>query len=213
MVALVTPPTTDPAAVHPALADHQADMIRRCPYLGPSVQRGLTVWSAYAADPGDQPDLFALLVRCAEDLRTARHKAGPLVCRNIAILGPANLAAARRLMDWPAWLARNLYAPVQMMVGRFWVGMQRADSEGKPMTPPPVSFFTLRPAIPHREGLFLSAKLPAIMATLAASTGDDGRDVFVQPLGRRVVDPALVYTELIAAFPHPDAMRPAQRGA
>ncbi|MGH3852190.1 MAG: hypothetical protein ACRDR6_01555 [Pseudonocardiaceae bacterium] len=213
MVALVVPPTTDPAAVHPALVDHQADMIRRCPYLGPSVQRGLTVWAAYAADPGDQPDLFALLVRWAEELRTARREAGPLVCRNIAIVGPTDGGAARRLMDWPAWLARNLYAPVQMMVGRFWVGMQRADSKGEPMMPPPVSFFSLRPAVPCRDGLFLSAKLPGVMAILEASTGDDGRDVFAQPLSRRVDDPASVYTELVAAFPTPQANCLPRRGA
>ncbi|MGH3550949.1 MAG: hypothetical protein ACRDQU_23080 [Pseudonocardiaceae bacterium] len=108
-------------------------------------------------------------------------------------------------MDWPAWLARNLYAPVQMMVGRFWVGMRRADSKGKPMTPPPVSFFSVRPAVPHRDGLFLSTKLPGIMAILEASTVDDGRDVFAQPLSRRVDDPASVYTELVAAFPNPNA--------
>lgn len=46
MLAPLVPPTIDPAVVHPALVDHQADMVRRCPYLGPSVQRGLTVWSA-----------------------------------------------------------------------------------------------------------------------------------------------------------------------
>lgn len=208
MIALRVPPTTDPAAVHPALTDHQADMIRRCPYLGPSVQRGLTVWSAYAADPGDQPDLFALLVQWAEELRMARREDGPLVCRNIAIIGPPDLDAARRLMDRPAWLARNLYAPVQVMVGRFWVGVQRTDSKGEPMMPPPVSFFTMRPAVPHREGLFLSAKLPDLMATLNSSTGDDGRDVFAQRVGRPVDDPASVYTDLVTSFP-----TPARRGA
>ncbi|MFN2495096.1 MAG: hypothetical protein ABR608_04200 [Pseudonocardiaceae bacterium] len=205
MLTLLVPPTTDPAAVHPALADHQADMIRRCRYLGPSVQRGLTGWSAYHADPGDQPDLFALLVHQAEELRTARREAGPLVCRNIAIAGPTTNDAARRLMDWPAWLARNLYAPVQLMVGRFWVGVRLDDSKGEPMMPPPVSFFSLRAAVPHREGLFLSAKLPDIMAVLAASPDDDGRDVFTGPLGRPVDDPASAYRELIAAFPNPRA--------
>jgi hypothetical protein len=205
MLTLLVPPTTDPGAVHPALVDHQADMIRRCPYLGPSVQRGLTVWSAYRAEPGDQPDLFGLLVHQAEELRRARREDGPLVCRNIAIIGPADLDAARRLMDWPAWLARNLYAPVQLMVGRFWIGVQLNDSRGEPMRPPPVSFFSLRAAIPRREALFLSAKLPDIMAVLAASPGDDGCDVFSQPLGRSVDDPASAYLELVAAFPNPRA--------
>lgn len=205
MLTLLVPPTTDPVAVHPALAAHQTDMIRRCPYLGPSVQQGMTEWSAYRAEPGDQPNLFALLVHYAEELRIARREIGPLVCRNIALIGPADLDTARRLMDWPAWLARNLYAPVQLMVGRFWIGVRLNDSKGTPMMPPPVSFFSLRAAIPHRDGLFLAAKLPDLMAVLATSPGDDGRNVFIQPLGRPVDDPASVYPELVTAFPNPRA--------
>ncbi|CAM3631824.1 hypothetical protein GCM10009799_25790 [Nocardiopsis rhodophaea] len=195
--------TTDPAAVHPGLAEHQSDMIRRCPYLGPSVDRGLTVWSAYDAEPGDQPGLFALLVETAEELRTARRESGPLACRNIAILDPEDSESARKIMQWPAWLARNLYAPVQLMVGRFWTGVELDDSKGRAMMPPPVSFFSLRNAIPSKDGLFLSEKLPEIMAILEQGPGDDGRDVFAEPLGRRVDDPASVYRELKGLFPPP----------
>ncbi|MBB6170063.1 hypothetical protein HNR23_000123 [Nocardiopsis mwathae] len=195
--------TTDPAAVHPGLAEHQNDMIRRCPYLRPSVDRGLTVWSAYDAETGDQPELFALLVESAEGLRAARRESGPLACRNIAILGPEDSDSARKLLQWPAWLARNLYAPVQLMVGRFWTGVELVDSKGQAMMPPPVAFFSLRNAIPSKDGLFLAEKLPDIMAILEQGPGDDGRDVFTEPLGQPVDDPASVYTELKALFPPP----------
>lgn len=195
--------TTDPSEVHPALAEHQADMVRRCPYLGPSVQRGLTLWSAYRAAATDQSALFAMLVETAEELRVARRESGPLVCRNVAVFGPETVDAARRLLDWPAWLARNLYAPVQVMVGRFWVGVELDDSRGAPMLPPPVSFFSIRHSIPGKDGLFLAAKLPEVMAILAAGPGDDGRDVFLGPFGRPVDDPASVYRELAEAFPNP----------
>lgn len=205
MLTQLVGPTTDPAAIHPALVDHQADMIRRCPYLGPSVERGLTIWSAYHAEPTDKADLFALLVRSAEELRQARRVSGPLVCRNIALFGPSDIEAAQRIMDWPAWLARNLYAPVQMMIGRFWTGVELDDSSGVAMMPPPVSFFSMRHAIPIKEGLFLSEKLPEIMAILETGPGDDGRDVFLQPLGHPVDEPASVYRDLVALFPNPRA--------
>ena len=204
MLQQLHPLTTDPADIGPQLAEHQTDMISRCPYLGPSVERGLTSWSAYRAEPGDQADLLALLVANAEEFRADRRVRGPLVCRNIAISGPSSITEAQRLLDWPAWFARNLYAPVQMMVGRFWIGVQLDDSKGSAMMPPPVSFFTMRHAIPNRDGLFLEAKLPQIMAILAEGPGDDGRDVFREPLGRAVETPATVYQELATVFPSPN---------
>jgi hypothetical protein len=203
MLRLMVDATTDPADIHADMLAHQQDMIRRCPYLGPSVERGLTVWSSYDAEPGDSADLFAMLVTSAERLRQDRREHGPLVCKNLAIFGPTDISSAQRLLDWPAWLARNLYAPVQMMVGRFWTGAQLDDSKGEAMMPPPVSFFSMRHSIPSKDGLFLSAKLPEIMAILETGPGDDGRDVFAAPFGRRVDNPASVYHELAKVFPNP----------
>lgn len=193
--------TTDPGDIDPGLVAHQQDMIARCPYLGPSVRCGLTVWSAYHAVPGEQAALFAAVVEHAEALRADRRSAGALACRNIAVLGPENQETARRLLQWPAWLARNLYAPVRVMAGRFWTGVELTDSKGEAMLPPPVAFFSLRTAIPGKEGLFLSAKVPHVMEVLAHAPPDDGRDVLRSELGRPVADPAAVYQELKSRFP------------
>ncbi|MCY9784143.1 hypothetical protein KIK06_09580 [Nocardiopsis sp. EMB25] len=195
--------TTNPGDIHPGLAEHQRDMIRRCPYLGPSVDKGLTTWTAVEAQPGDEADLFATLVDTAELLRRERRGSGPLACRNVAVLGPDDEGSARRLMQWPAWVARNLYAPVQLMIGRFWIGVRLTDSKGEPMTPPPVSFFSLRNAIPSKEGTFLAAKVPEILDVLATGPGDDGRDVFAEHFGRPVpaTEAASVYADLVRVFP------------
>lgn len=112
MISVQVETTTDPARVHPDLPAHQAEMIRRCPYLGPSVRRGLTVWSAVEAEPGDEPDLFGLLIEHGEQVRAKRRTHGPLVCHNVALFGPTDDQAAKRLMERPVWVARNLYAPV-----------------------------------------------------------------------------------------------------
>jgi hypothetical protein len=203
MIRRLSSGTTNPDDIHPGLTAHQRDMVSRCPYLGPSVERGLTVWSAVEAGPGDEADLFAALVESAELLRRDRRELGPLACRNIAVLGPGDEGRARHLMQWPAWLARNLYAPVQLMVGRFWTGVRLTDSKGEAMMPPPVSFFSLRNAIPSKEGTFLAAKVPDILDVLAAGPGDDGRNVFTEPLGRDVptTDAASVYADLVRRFP------------
>ncbi|MCK9869378.1 hypothetical protein MRI28_06870 [Nocardiopsis dassonvillei] len=203
MIRRLSSGTTSPDDIHPGLTAHQRDMVSRCPYLGPSVEKGLTVWSAVEAGPGDEAGLFAALVESAELLRRDRRELGPLACRNIAVLGPGDEGRARQLMQWPAWLARNLYAPVQLMVGRFWTGVRLTDSKGEAMMPPPVSFFSLRNAIPSKEGTFLAAKVPEILDVLAAGPGDDGRNVFTEPLGRAVAttDAASVYADLVRCFP------------
>ncbi|MDA8369870.1 MAG: hypothetical protein M0026_08355 [Nocardiopsaceae bacterium] len=200
--------TTDPAEIHPGLVAHQQDMIDRCPYLAPSVERGLTTWSAYQAVPGEQAALFAVLVEHAEALRADRRTAGTLACRNIAVLGPTSQDQARRLLQWPAWLARNLYAPVRLMVGRFWRDVELTDSKGEAMLPPPVSFFSLRTAIPSRDGLFLAEKVPRIMDVVAHAPPDDGRDVFHAALGHSVTDPSAMYHVLKERFPVPATSTP-----
>jgi hypothetical protein len=198
--------TPDPAHVHPGLLDHQTVMVKRCPYLGPSVSRGLTLWSAYEAGPDDGRALFALVVRYAEQLRAVRRTEGPLACRNVAIFGPEDTEAAKALMDWPAWLARNLYAQVQLTVDRFWIGIGRTPGKGRSIMPPlAVSFFMIRSSIPHRDRIILAEQTPTELAALKAGPGDDGRDVFAHHLGHPVTDPAEAWPTLTAAFPVPTA--------
>jgi hypothetical protein len=196
--------TLEPADIHPGMPAHQATMVERCPYLRPSVERGLTVWSAYTADPGDGCELFALLVRYAEAVRQARRADGPLVCRNIAIHGPDNPEAAKALMDWPAWLARNLYAPVQLVIDRFWIDIGRNPTTGQSVMPHlPVSFFMVRCGIAHRDRLIVSQRPAPELAALRAGPGDDGRDVFASTLSVATADPVKAWDELTALFPVP----------
>lgn len=204
MITRIAGPTIDPADVHPDLVEHQAEMIRRCPYLGPSVERELTVWSAYAAVPGDERALFSLLVGYAEEVRAARRQRGPLVCRNVALFGPQDVGEAQALMEWPVWLARNLYAPVQIVVDRFWIGIGRRPDRGRSIMPHvPVSYFMVRCGIAHRDRVIVSQRRPDELAALREGPGDDGRDVFAAQLGREVQDPADVWDELTEAFPAP----------
>lgn len=204
MIRQLVDATADPTNVHPDLAQHQAAMIQRCPYLGPSVAKGLTIWSAYRADPCDQRSMLDLLVWYAEQVRFARRTDGPLSCRNIAIFGPTNVAEARALLDWPAWLARNLYAPVQLMVDRFWIGIGRDPQKGRSVMPPlAVSFLMIRCGIARKDRLIISPRPTDEMAILWAGPGDDGRDVIATALGRSVQSPSDAWDDLTKAFPVP----------
>lgn len=196
--------TTDPGQVHPDLPAHQAEMIRRCPYLGASVHRGLTVWSAVEAEPSDERELLALLVDHAERVRVERQARGALVCHNIALFGPGDDRAAKRLMERPVWLARNLYAPVQIQVDRFWIGIGRRPGRGRSVMPHvPVSYFMVRCAIPKRDRVIVSSRPADEMAALRAGLGDDGRDVLTAQVGRACPRPADAWDALAAAFPAP----------
>jgi hypothetical protein len=196
--------TADPGRVHSGLVEHQAEMIRRCPYLGPSVQRGLTEWSAVEAGPGDEPALFAFLVDHAEQVRAARRAHGPLVCHNVALLSPTDDQAAKRLMERPVWVARNLYAPVQIVVDRFWIGVGRRPGEGRSVMPHvPVSYFMIRCGIANRDRVIVSPRPADELAALRAGPGDDGRDVIATQLGWPVTDPADAWNPLMNALPVP----------
>jgi len=204
MIRQLVEATTDPAHVHPDLAAHQAAMIERCPYLGPSVAKGLTIWSAFSADPDDERGLFKLLIWYAEQVRFARNTDGPLACRNVAIFGPKDEQAAQALMDWPTWLARNLYAPVQLMIDRFWIGVGRRPGTGKSLMPPlAVSFFMVRCGIARRDRLILSERPQQDIDLLKAGPGDDGRDVFASQLGQAPDDPTEAWGRLTTVFPAP----------
>ncbi len=199
MIRLIVDTTTDPGQVHPDMPTHQAAMIPRCPFLGPSVERGLTTWSAYAAGPDDRHELLNVVLARAERMRADRREGGPLICHNMALFGPRTAQEAKTLMDWPSWIARNLYAPVQLVVDRFWIGQGR-HPQRTPIEPPPVSFFMIRSRVGRRDRLIASRRIMPEVLALAGS-GDDGRDVLTHALGRPCPDPAAAWNELVALFP------------
>jgi len=200
---LLTPVTTDPDRVFPGLGAYSDAMARHCPYLRPWISRCLTTWTGYAAGPEDCPALLGLLVQTAETVRDARRTSGPLACANIAVIGPSDIPAAQSVLDWPHWIARNLYASVGLMIGKFWIGEQEDDKTGQPIMSPPVSFFSIRHSFPIKDARFLGT-LPEVAAALAASVDDD-RDVLAEQLGVACSPEAatLAYDTLQSKFPTP----------
>jgi uncharacterized protein DUF6875 len=198
---LLTPTTNDPDRVFPGLATYMTAMTGHCPYLGPSLGRDLTTWAGYAAGSDDCAALLGLLVDTAEAVRASRRTHGPLACANIAIIGPTDITTARAVVDWPHWIARNLYAPVGLMIGKFWIGEAEEDKLGRPIMPPPVSFFSIRHSYPVKDARFLHA-LPAVAAALDVAV-DDGRDILHPHLGVLASAAAATnsYDTLKAAFP------------
>jgi hypothetical protein len=205
---LLTPTTSISGDVHPQLPGYLAAMTGHCPYLGPSMDHDLTTWCSYEAGPTDTAGLLAVLVETAEDLRQRRRVGGPLVCANIAVFGPTDIASARAVLDWPHWITRKLYAPVQLMVGKFWIGEMEDDRHGLAIMPPPVSFFSLRHSVVRKDARFLH-NLPGVAAQLAESH-DDGRDVLFPWLGVPLTPDTVKqrYDELKAVFPAEQKVSP-----
>jgi hypothetical protein len=198
---LLTPTTIEAKDVHPALPGYLASMTGHCPFLGPSLSRNATTWCSYEADVDDGPELLGALTEAAEEVRVQRREAGILACANIAIFGPNDIASARAVLDWPHWMARKLYAPVALMVGKFWIGEQEDDRNGHPIAPPPVSFFSIRHSFPAKDARFLS-NLPGVAEQLASSDEDE-RDVLMPWLGVPLTPQAVRarYVDLLAVFP------------
>ncbi|MFK0292009.1 hypothetical protein ACIQU6_16255 [Streptomyces sp. NPDC090442] len=148
-----------------------------CPYLAPSLDRGLTGWTLYEAvgAPADvEAEVFHAAVQAAEWVRPLVARAhGAFVCENVAVLG-----AGREVLQWPHWALKHLYGPVGLMIGKFAAGEERADRSGRSIPPPPVSFLPVRAAIRPRDGRFLQ-RTPKLAAAMT-SARDDGRDVFSQ---------------------------------
>lgn len=170
---LIEERTTSPTTVD--FTGYVRAMSAHCPYLGPSVEHGMTGWTIYeAADPAPDVEaaVFSTGVQVAEQVRTlANRRRGALACENIAVLG-----VGREVLAWPHWALKNLYAPVGVMFGKFPVGEQITDHRGQLVPEPPVSFLVVRVAVPSRDPLFLS-RTPDLAATVEDAS-DDGRNVF-----------------------------------
>ncbi|MFE0580268.1 DUF6875 domain-containing protein [Streptomyces sp. NPDC058874] len=168
-----TPTTIDITAYVRQITAH-------CPYLGPSLQQGLTTWTFYRAD-GDpvavEAELFHAGVQAAEWLRPLLNRPhGGLRCENIVLLGEVPGARHRDLLAWPHWVLKNLYGPVGIMFGKFYAGEEETTRAGDRIPAAPVSFLPVRAAVHRRDPCFLTAT-PDLAAALAVAE-DDGRDLF-----------------------------------
>ncbi|MFI1975440.1 DUF6875 domain-containing protein [Streptomyces wedmorensis] len=155
-------------------------MMAHCPYLAPSVERGLTTWTVYRADGSAdavEAELFHAGAQAAEWLRPLIHRPyGFLRCENVVILGEVPGVRHRDLLAWPHWALKNLYGPVGIMFGKFYAGEEEATRAGERIPVAPVSFLPVRAAIRRRDPQFLHAT-PDLAAALAVAD-DDGRDIF-----------------------------------
>nr|WP_240981554.1 MULTISPECIES: hypothetical protein [unclassified Streptomyces] len=155
-------------------------MTAHCPYLAPSVDRGLTTWTVYRVD-GDagavEAELFHAGVGAAERLRSLiRQPQGALRCENVVLLGEVPGTGHRDLLAWPHWALKNLYGPVGIMVGKFHEGEEETSRAGDRLPVAPASFLPVRAAVRRRDPRLLRST-PDLAAALAVAD-DDGRDVF-----------------------------------
>lgn len=163
-----TAPRADIAAYAQAVAPH-------CPYLAPSLDRGLTGWTLYeavGAGPDVEAEVFFAAVQAAESVRSlVAHEQSAIVCENIAVVN-----AGKAVLQWPHWALKHLYGPVGLMIGKFAAGEERTDRDGRAIPLPPVSFLPVRAAVRARDRHFLH-RTPDLAAAVANAV-DDGRDVF-----------------------------------
>lgn len=118
-------------------------------------------------------------MRAAEWLRPLLPRSGgPFRCENVVVLGDVPPAThVRKLLAWPHWALKNLYAETGIMFGKFPAGAGGPSRAGKPVPPSPFSFLAVRAAIRRRDPGFLRPATPRLAAVLASGE-DDGRDVF-----------------------------------
>ncbi|MGW2276751.1 DUF6875 domain-containing protein [Streptomyces sp. NPDC001770] len=177
---LIEAGSTRPTTVD--IGDYIRRMTEHCPYLAPSLERGLTTWTVYrvagdADAEGVQAELFHAGAEAAERLRPLLNRPnGLLRCENVVLLGKVPGTLHRELMAWPHWVLKNLYGPVGVMFGKFYAGEEEFTASGARVPPAPASFLPVRAAVRHRDPRFLHAT-PDLAAALSTAA-DDGRDVF-----------------------------------
>ncbi|MCB5907651.1 hypothetical protein [Streptomyces pinistramenti] len=169
----VRPKTVDVAGYVRAVSAH-------CPYLAPSMARGLTGWTVYeiAGDAESaEAEVFHAGVQAAEWVRPLTTRShGALVCENIVLLGGDGVGPGE-LMAWPHWALKNLYGPVGLMFGKFWAGEQGSNRYGRSIPAPPFSFLPVRVAVRPRDPRRFLSRTPELAVAVARAV-DDGREVF-----------------------------------
>lgn len=122
---LIEASTPEPAAVN--VGAYARQMTTLCPYLAPSLHRGLTTWTVYEIASSEaaavEAELFFAGAQAAEWLRPLLARpGGALRCENVVVLGEVPGTTHRALMGWPHWALKHLYGPVGVMFGKFYAG-------------------------------------------------------------------------------------------
>ncbi|WP_431781021.1 DUF6875 domain-containing protein [Streptomyces chumphonensis] len=168
-----TPTTVDVGA-------YLREMSAHCPYLEPSLHRGLTNWTVYRAvgeTDAVEAELFHAGAQAAEWLRPLLSRAhGFLRCENVVVMGAEPTVRHHDVLTWPHWVLKNIYGPVGVMFGKFHEGAEEASRSGQPISVAPVSFLAVRAAVRRRDPGFLDAT-PGLADALAGAR-DDGRNLF-----------------------------------
>ncbi|MFJ8443809.1 hypothetical protein [Kitasatospora griseola] len=158
------------------------ELSEHCPFLAPSVRRGMTGWTVYEVTPGShrnavEAELFHAGVQAAEWVRSLMSRQyGVLACENVVLLGRCEDADHRGLMAWPHWALKHLYGPVGVMVGKFSQGTAEIGRRGLSIPPAPFSFLPVRAGARPLDPKFLKAT-PDLAEALSVAV-DDGRNVF-----------------------------------
>jgi hypothetical protein len=173
--------TTEPDDIAPGFRSYLDAMADHCPFLRPSLQRGLTRWLLYETGAevhqlADlQREIFAAAVERMELLRDQRRSRASmdavLLCDNLAIrwIGVPDATAHRRALARPHWILKTMYTPLGYMVGKFALHAQGADRRGTWVPPVPLSFLSLRIAVQRKDPQFLH-ETPHLADQLAART-------------------------------------------
>ncbi len=180
--------TTEPDDIALGFRGYVDTMTDHCPFLRPSLQRGLTRWLRYetSAEAPQLPDLqreiFAAAIEHMELLRDQRRSRpsaeGVLLCDNLAVrwIGVQDATAHRRVLAWPHWMLKTIYTPLGYMVGKFALHAHGADRRGIRVPPVPLSFLSLRVAVQRKDPQFLH-ETPHLAEQLAAAH-DHGQHPF-----------------------------------
>ncbi|MFB8286422.1 hypothetical protein [Kitasatospora purpeofusca] len=159
-----------------------AGLDEHCPFLRPSIRRGMTGWTVYEVTPGShryavEAELFYAGVQAAEWVRPLMARPyGVLACENVVLRGHCVGADHRELLAWPHWALKHLYAPVGVMVGKFAQGAAETGRRGGRIPPPPLSFLPVRAGVRPLDPNLLTGT-PDLAAALSVAV-DDGREVF-----------------------------------
>ncbi|MFJ9952439.1 GNAT family N-acetyltransferase [Kitasatospora sp. NPDC091207] len=87
--------------------DYRAELFEHCPFLQPSMTRGMTGWTVYEIAPGAhryavEAELFHAGVQAAEWIRPLMARPhGLLTSENVVLVGQCADAAHRELLAWP----------------------------------------------------------------------------------------------------------------